>query len=113
MTITERAFNNVLEIRLEGRFDGDTSEQAEKFIRTKIEAGFSNLVINLSGVSFIASSGLRIILKNAKELRNQHQGDLRLAGLQPTVAKVFEISGLTNILQIFKNSDQAISSYTG
>lgn len=114
MTINEVSHNNdVLEIQLSGRFDGDTSEQTEKFIIGKIAEGNTKIALNLKDVSFIASSGLRIILKTAKELRNTHQGDLRLANLQPTVAKVFEISGLTNVLQIFKNADQAINSFTG
>jgi len=39
-------------------------------------------------------------------------GDLRLAGLDPNVQKIFEITKLIGIVQIFDQSDQAISSFS-
>jgi len=81
MKIEENILNDVSSINLEGRFDANTSDAVEKFIREKIEKGCSQFVLNMENVSFISSAGLRVVIIIARELRNEHQGDLHIAVL--------------------------------
>lgn len=111
MKITEYFENNVSFLYLEGRFDGNTSWQVEQHIRDRIGQSISKFVLNMEGVPFIASSGLRVVLAMTKELRQKHRGDLRISGLQPTVSKVFELSGLFNVLKIFNEVEDAAASF--
>jgi len=64
-------------------------------------------------VTFTASAGLRVILVVAKELRKEFEGDLRIASPQPAVKKVFEISGIDNVLNIFDDTETATRSFQG
>ena len=112
MKIEENILNDVSSIKLEGRFDANTSDAAEKFIREKIEKGCSQFVLNMENVSFISSAGLRVVIIIARELRNEHQGDLHIAVLQPSVKRVFEISGLNNILKIFDDEQTASEAFS-
>lgn len=112
MKIEENILNDVSSIKLEGRFDANTSDAVEKFIREKIEKGCSQFVLNMENVSFISSAGLRVVIIIAKELRNEHQGDLHIAVLQPSVKRVFEISGLNNILKIFDDEQTATEAFS-
>ncbi len=112
MKIEENILNDVSSIKLEGRFDANTSDAVEKFIREKIEKGCSQFVLNMGNVSFISSAGLRVVIIIARELRNEHQGDLHIAVLQPSVKRVFEISGLNNILKIFDDEQTATEAFS-
>ncbi len=112
MKIEETILNDVSSIKLQGRFDANTSDSVEQFIRERIEKGRSQFVLNMENVSFISSAGLRVVIIIARELRNEHQGDLYIAVLQPTVKKVFEISGLNNVLKIFDDEQTATSAFS-
>jgi len=65
----------------------------------------------MANVPYISSAGLRVILAVVKELRRDNKGDLRIANSQKTVSKVFDISGLNNVLGIFENPDSAVQSF--
>ena len=112
MNISENIQDNVSQIFLEGRFDANTCEAVEQFIRERMEKGGRNFVLNMEKVPFTASAGLRVILVIARELRKEYQGDLRIASPQPNVKKVFEISGMDNVLRIFDDREDAIKSFT-
>lgn len=111
MKITEKAESGVSLAYLEGRFDANTSEKVEQFIRERMEGGVHHIVLDMEKVPFIASAGLRVVLVYARKLRQEHQGDLRISSLQENVNKVFEISGLNNFLRIFDNADSAVKSF--
>jgi len=112
MKIEETILNDVSRINLKGRFDAYTSDSVEKFLRERIEKGRSQFVLNMENVSFISSAGLRVVIIIARELRNEHKGDLHIAVLQPTVKRVFEISGLDNILKIFDDEQTATTAFS-
>jgi anti-sigma B factor antagonist len=73
LNITEYFENNVSFIYLDGRFDGNTSWKVEQHIRDRIGQSISKFVLNMEGVPFIASSGLRVVLAMTKELRQKHR----------------------------------------
>ncbi len=112
MKIKETILKDISSINLKGRFDANTSDAVESFIRERIEKGRSRFVLNMENVSFISSAGLRVVIIIARELRNEHQGDLHIAVLQPSVKRVFEISGLNNIFKIFDDEPTAIQAFS-
>ena len=112
MKIEETILEDVSNINLNGRFDANTSDAVEKFMRERIEKGRSQFVLNMGNVSFISSAGLRVVIIIARELRNEHQGDLHIAVLQPSVNRVFEISGLNNILKMFDDEQTATQAFS-
>ncbi len=111
MKISEQTENGVSQVYLEGRFDANTSEKVEQYIREKMEEGVHHFVLDMEKVPFIASAGLRVVLVYARKLRQEHQGDLRISSLQENVNKVFEISGLNNFLRIFDDAETAAKSF--
>jgi anti-anti-sigma factor len=68
------------------------------------------VVVDLSQVSFISSSGLRSLLLLLKELR-QHGGDLRLCALQPRVAAVFDMTGFAQVFAIDGTVAEALRAF--
>ena len=83
-----------------GRLDARTAPAADSALQGAIEAGASRLVVNLAGLEYVSSAGLRVLLLTAKKLSRQN-GKLVLCGMQPGVREVFAISGM---LSVFPNA---------
>ena len=86
-----------------GEIDSSTIEVLRGQIK-KLEVGSSDIVLNMSEVQFIDSSGLRVIIE-AHQDAEKTGGRLIIAEPSPVVARLFEISGLADYLNI-----QAITS---
>lgn len=110
MEIKDKQIEGITVLSLEGSIDAVTAPAITEFIQAQIAKGNTKLVADLSGVDYTSSAGLRVLLGAIKETRAQ-SGDLRLAGIQPDVQKVLTLSGFTNILKIFDDTDAAVASY--
>jgi anti-anti-sigma factor len=110
MEIQDRQVDGVTVLILKGTIDAMTSPKITEFIQAHIAKGNTKLVADLSGVDYTSSAGLRVLLGAIKETRAR-SGDLRLAGVQPDVQKVLNLSGFTNILKKYDNVDSAVASY--
>ena len=110
MEIKDKQVDGVTVLTLNGSIDAITAPEITEFIQAQIAKGNTKLVADLSGVDYTSSAGLRVLLGAIKDTRSQ-SGDLRLAGIQPDVQKVLTLSGFTNILKIFDDTDAAVTSY--
>jgi len=97
-------------VSVTGNIDATTAPDLAAALSTQIQAGGTRLVADLSGVGYTSSAGLRALLGTLKEAR-AHGGDLRLAGVRPTVFRVLELSGFTSILKYFPDVDGAVQSF--
>lgn len=70
------------------------------------------VVVDLTNSAFVASSGLRVLLKHAQRL-NDSGGKLAVCGVNPTVAEVFSISGFDSIIESFDDADAAGAALEG
>ena len=102
--------NNSTVIEVSGSVDALTAPELSKVLLDQIEDGRVNLVVNLIGVEFMSSAGLRTLLGAVKEARS-HGGDLRLTSANTGVDKVLKMSGFHNIAKVFPSQDEAISSF--
>ena len=91
-----------------GRLDGSTSEMMHWTLLELIAEAPPRLVIDLGGMEYISSAGLRILLIAAKQVRGTTT-KLILCGMRPNVLEVFEISGLVAVFNIVPGRDAAIA----
>ena len=66
------------------------------------------LIFDFKGVNFMDSSGIGMIMGRYKAI-NQNNGKVIVTGLQPTVKKIFQMSGLNKILEEYDNLDLALN----
>jgi len=111
MEIKDRQVDDVTVLSLTGSIDAMTAPKITEFIQGQVSNGNIKLVADLSGVDYTSSAGLRVLLGAIKDTRAQ-SGDIRLAGIQPDVQKVLNLSGFTNILKVFDEVDAAVASYS-
>jgi anti-anti-sigma factor len=92
-----------------GRIDATTSGQLERMLRGAIEAAQRFVLVDLSQVTYISSSGLRVLLVAAKEL-HQRDGSLVLCCLQPSVNRVVQMTGFAEIFPLYGTRDAALQA---
>ena len=102
--------NNSTIVAVSGSVDALTAPDLAKALVDQITDGHVNLVVNLIGVEFMSSAGLRTLLGAVKESRT-HGGDLRIASTNPGIDKVLKMSGFHNIAKVFASQDEAVSSF--
>jgi serine/threonine-protein kinase RsbW len=95
---------------LRGRLDAVGTNTAIAQVWAAIATGTRNILLDMSGVTFMSSSGLRALLLVRKELIGKG-GELRLCELQPQVYEVFAITGFTQVFAIHRTRDDAIAAF--
>lgn len=109
MEITTRDEGDTKVVMLNGKLDTNTTPTAESEITALLDAGVNKLLINFEQLSYISSSGLRLLLATAKRLKASG-GDLRVCALNDMANEVFEVSGFSSILNVYASEADALSA---
>ena len=88
-----------LTVVLEGRLDTAASPQLDAELRSAL-VGVTSLVMDLAGLEYISSAGLRVLLSAYKVMRRQ--GKMKIVHVNDVVARIFEVSGFKGVLTIEK-----------
>ena len=80
-----------------GRLDTVTAPELEAQIKEALP-GLTELVLDMSGLDYISSAGLRVLL-SAQKVMNA-QGSMKLRGVGETIMEIFEVTGFSEILTI-------------
>ena len=97
MTIEIKKTAEETVIELVGRLDTTTAPALDKTINEDIE-DVKNLVLNVKGLEYISSAGLRVLLGAQKKM--QKIGTMKLTNVCEEVMEVFEMTGFADILVI-------------
>ena len=71
--------------------------------------GAKKIVVDLAGIEYISSAGLRVILTMVKASKGA-VATLAFCSIQSMVAEVFKISGFSSMLPIYATRDEAVSA---
>lgn len=97
-------------ISLSGRLDAVHTQAATGRVSAEIAAGALQVLIDMAGVSFLSSSGLRALLLVRRDLLARG-GELRLCALQPQVEEVFTLTGFTQVFAIHRTREEALAAF--
>ena len=97
MTIEMKKTDAQTVLEVSGRLDTTTAPVLDKTISEDIAAN-TNLILDLKGLEYISSAGLRVLLSAQK--RMQKQGSMKLKNVCEEVMEVFEMTGFAEILVI-------------
>jgi anti-sigma B factor antagonist len=84
---------------LSGQADATTLPLLREVLAEQLEAGARLLTVDASGLSFLDSASMRVLILAARALRGRH-GRLVLARPQPVVARLLEITGADRLLDV-------------
>ena len=98
MEINKKADGSNLEIALSGRLDTTTAPVFEKELKESLN-GVDDLTLDFSGLEYISSAGLRVLL-SAQKMLNASGGAMKIVGANDIVKEIFEVTGFSDILTI-------------
>lgn len=107
MDITSREEQGVLVVSTSGDIDSETSPQLWEEFERLLEAGRRHFVIDLAGTGFIDSSGLSTLVRLFKHARAS-TGEVTVVGLRPNVQRVFTLTRLDRVFDIYPEPTEAI-----
>jgi anti-sigma B factor antagonist len=110
MNITEREQNGVTIFTLEGRVDSEGAVDLDLALQTATSEGTSKMILELSQVRYMNSSGLRTLADILTQNRKSG-GDLKLVNLHPKVQRVFQIIGFDKFFSIYATVEEALASF--
>lgn len=90
------------------RIDAAMAIQFKEEMRQITKAAPQRVVLNLTQVDFIDSSGLGAVVASMKQLDPGSRMDL--AGLSPTVSKVFRLTRMDTVFQLFPTLEAALDT---
>lgn len=97
MQIAKSIEGNTLSVSLEGRLDTMTAPELEAAIKDDLN-NVEAAVLDLKGLEYVSSAGLRVILTVHKALAGKN--GLTVKNPNETVSEVFEVTGFSDILNI-------------
>ena len=97
MNINIEKLENSTIFKLEGKLDTVTAPELEQVINNEGEE-LDNLVLDFSGINYISSAGLRVLLGAQKKMNAQ--GSMELINVSEDVMDILEMTGFADILVI-------------
>lgn len=97
-------------VEVSGRVDSMNASELGVALANEIDSGRNLLVLDLAGVDYMSSAGLRELVNSLKRAKRS-TGDLRLAQPSERVREVLEMAGLDTIFQIFETQTEAVGSF--
>jgi anti-sigma B factor antagonist len=94
---------------IQGEIDVATAPRVRERLLAMAEGNPKLAVADLSGVTFVDSTALGVLVSGAKRFRTGG-GDLRLVVTAPHIAKVFAITGLDDLFSIYPSAARAVSA---
>ena len=98
--------NNIRLIKLNGKLDIAGVEQIETPFAANCAGEGVRVAVDLSGVDFLASIGIRLLTLTAKSVINRG-GKMVLLNPMPDVRHVLEITGISDIIPIYSDLESA------
>ena len=96
MTINIERELGIVTLKITGRLDTTTSPNLDSVIN-ELPEDTKELVFDMSKVEYISSAGIRVLLRAYKKM-NTNQGKTRIENVNDIVREVFEMTGLSEMI---------------
>lgn len=111
MKIKKNPQDDVMVLELSGKIMGGPDfEKFKDEIANVLEGGHKKVILDLSGVPWINSTGLGILITGYHSVK-AGDGQLKICSVKERVLSIFYISQLENIFDVFETREEAIASF--
>jgi len=111
MKYQETKIGKILVVKiLDSRITADVASRFKADMVDYVKAGHRHLVLDLSDVTFIDSSGLGALIATLKVIGKE--GEILIAAAPPTVVVMFELTRMDRVFRLIKTVDEAVASFS-
>ena len=107
LTLSTRELGERTVVTIGGEIDVYTAPTLRDAISDLVARGAHDLVVDMTGVDFLDSTGLGVLVGGLKKVR-AHNGSLELVCHQDRLLKIFRITGLAKVFVIHDRLDDLV-----
>lgn len=96
-------------VKVSGRIDSSNAAQFDSVLK-EVASRKNNVVLEMSGIDYISSAGLRAMIALLREAKKQ-KGDVRLAAPSERVVEVLALAGLDSLFEVYDSDVSAVGSF--
>ncbi len=109
LSIETESIQSVSVVNVNGRVDSDTAPELDDTL-TKLLQDNDKIVLNLAGVEYVSSAGLRAIVK-AYQNAKKSGGNVHLASASKSVEGILLTVGMMQMFKMFATSEEAAAGF--
>ena len=110
MEINTRDAGDVKVVVLNGEMDTNSAPDASSSFNDLLSSGALKILANCKDLEYTSSAGLRVLLEIGQRLETV-EGELRVCCLTDSVEEVFDMSGFSTLLNVFKTEEEALADF--
>ena len=111
MEITTKQFKHCDLVKATGRIDSHTAPQLAEALDVINEAARFNIVFDMSGVDFVSSAGLRVMINVQKTCKRLNRGEMVLACVPQRIYEALDLAGFVPLFKFFDEVVEAVGSF--
>jgi len=111
MEITTQEFKQCDLVTVKGRVDSATAAQLGEAFEAVTKGGRHKIVLDMSGVEYMSSAGMRVLIVTQKECKRLNRGELVLAVVSERIKEAFDLAGFIPLFTIFDEIAPAIGYF--
>lgn len=110
LNIENEEVGDVTVVRVQGDVDEDGVRQMRISLVNCLRSNGYNVVVNLSGMKFISYMGVGVLVERLRQFRS-YDGDMKLVGLNLYTQRLFRMTGVTSLFDVYESEAEAIQEY--
>jgi anti-sigma B factor antagonist len=111
LRMTDREVNGVTVVELDGRIVlGEESNSFREHVKSLLAGGKTKIVLNMSNVTYIDSSGLGTLVSTHTSARSQG-ATLKLSNLGNKFREVLQVTKLLTVFDVYDSEEKAVQSF--
>ena len=110
VSIKEESKGDVLILKMSGRLDAVSSPAVERKIFDYLDHDKHKLLLDFSGIDYLSSAGLRMLLSVTKKIRSL-SGKLILYSITANVMEILKMSGFDHVLDIALTEEEGVRRF--
>ncbi len=111
MQITNKPFKHCDLVEVEGRVDSSTAPQLAEALEAITKAGRFKIVLDLAGVTFMSSAGLRVLINTQKNCKRYNRGEVVLADIPENIYGALDLAGFIPLFKVFDDALTAVGNF--
>jgi anti-sigma B factor antagonist len=111
MEVTTKELKRCDLVKIDGRIDSNTAPQLAEAFNAINEAEHFRIVFDMSGVDFISSAGLRVLISVQKTCKRWNRGELVLANVPQRIYEALDLAGFVPLFKFFGDVVEAVGSF--
>ena len=111
MEVTTQEFKQCHLVTVKGRVDSATAAQLGEVFEGITKGGVHKIVFDMTGVEYMSSAGMRVLIVTQKECKRFNRGEVVLAAVSERIKEALDLAGFIPLFTIFDDVTPAVGYF--